>query len=419
MKKLNKLVAILVALAMMMALAVTSAFALDDAKKATTLADAVLTKTFQTPAGVKAPSANFNFKFEKATGTNADTPDVGVQTIHFDAKDAGGEQVGYKNLGEIFTITGEDNKIALPHAGTYIYTVTENDDKATANASTWEKAGSATDQEAINFSKASYTLRIYVVNGETAGTLAIQAVTVEKVLNDNGTSNTDTGDAKKVPPTKPAGDNTKSGWEYKNVYSKTITPPEGDTNGAFNVQKVVDGKNADKTTQFNFKGKLTIPDTMKKNEAQVFTASYPTGKTATFTVPANSTESNEEVFKLANGEKLVFATFPAGATFTVTEELQNQTNIQYNTRYTKSAALKEGSSTPITNTSAAEGVDYTAVIGAINEQDALTVTNKLADKEVEPEGILISNLPYIALALVAIGGLVAYVVVRRRNADEA
>ena len=41
------------------------------------------------------------------------------------------------------------------------------------------------------------------------------------------------------------------------------------------------------------------------------------------------------------------------------------------------------------------------------------------EKTVTSTGILISNLPYIALALVAIGGLVAYVVVRRRNADEA
>ena len=414
---MKKLISILVAFAMMAALAVTAAFAA--VPQTTALADAVLTKTYQTPDGVVAPAADFKFKFDVATGSNADTPAVGAQTIHFDSKATGGEQVGYKNLGEIFTVTGESGKIALPHAGTYIYTITENDDKATADPSTWTKAGTATDAEAIDFSKASYTLRIYVVNGATAGSLAIQAITVEKVLDDEGDPNTATGDAKKVSPTKPAGDNTKSGWEYKNVYSKTITPPEGDTNGAFNVQKTVVGTNADKATQFNFKGKITIPSTMVKDAPQTFTATYPTGQTATFTVAANATESDEVVFKLADGQKLVFATFPAGAKFAITETLNDQTAIQYNDKYTKAAAVKQGSTTPITVTSAAAGVDLATVVGAINAQEAVTVTNTLPEQTVTPEGILISNLPYIALALVAIGGLVAYVVVRRRQSDEA
>ena len=412
---MKKLISILVAFAMMAALAVTATFAA--VPQTTALADAVLTKTYQTPDGVVAPEADFKFKFDVATGSNADTPAVGVQTIHFDSKTTGGEQVGYKNLGEIFTVTGEQGRIALPHAGTYIYTITENNDEATINPSTWAKAGSTTDAEAIDFSEASYTLRIYVKNGATAGSLAIQAITVEKVLDDEGNPNTAT--EKKVLPNKPTGENAKSGWEYKNVYSKTIIPPTGDTNGAFNVQKTVVGTNADKTTQFNFKGKITIPSTMVKDAAQTFEASYPNGKTAVFTVAANATESDEVEFKLADGQKLVFATFPAGAKFAITETLNAQTAIQYNDKYTKAAAVKENSTTPITVTSAAPGVDLATVVGAINAQEAVTVTNTLPEDTVTPEGILISNLPYIALALVAIGGLVAYVVVRRRNADEA
>ena len=46
-----------------------------------------------------------------------------------------------------------------------------------------------------------------------------------------------------------------------------------------------------------------------------------------------------------------------------------------------------------------------------------TITNTY--NETTQEGVLHNSIPYIVLALVAIGGMVAYVVVRRRNADEA
>ena len=51
--------------------------------------------------------------------------------------------------------------------------------------------------------------------------------------------------------------------------------------------------------------------------------------------------------------------------------------------------------------------------------DEIAYTNDYNADLDTPTGILINNLPYIALALVAIGGLVAYVVVRRRQDDEA
>ena len=50
-------------------------------------------------------------------------------------------------------------------------------------------------------------------------------------------------------------------------------------------------------------------------------------------------------------------------------------------------------------------------------EQTITIVNKY--QSTPTEGVLMANLPYIVLALVAIGGMVAYVVVRRRNADEA
>ena len=65
-------------------------------------------------------------------------------------------------------------------------------------------------------------------------------------------------------------------------------------------------------------------------------------------------------------------------------------------------------------------VEYTNDTGAIAKTaNSATVTNTSNQEEETPTGILINNLPYIALALVAIGGLCAYVIVRRKADDEA
>ena len=55
----------------------------------------------------------------------------------------------------------------------------------------------------------------------------------------------------------------------------------------------------------------------------------------------------------------------------------------------------------------------------VDAENALEAKVTNVHKTTDTTGILMSNLPYIVLALVAIGGMVAYVVVRRRNADEA
>ena len=54
-----------------------------------------------------------------------------------------------------------------------------------------------------------------------------------------------------------------------------------------------------------------------------------------------------------------------------------------------------------------------------DKSNAKAFTNKY-DETKDPEtGLSIANLPFIVLALVAVGGLVAYVVVRRKSEDNA
>lgn len=68
----------------------------------------------------------------------------------------------------------------------------------------------------------------------------------------------------------------------------------------------------------------------------------------------------------------------------------------------------------------ASGEVENAAVVSDSTANAADVTNTYDDDKDETKtGITMNNLPFIVLALVALGGLVAYVVVRRRNADEA
>ena len=164
---------------------------------------------------------------------------------------------------------------------------------------------------------------------------------------------------------------------------------------------------------------MTIPAYAVKGEAQTITGKI--GDTEVkFEFAANANEATAE-FGLADTQKLTFASIPAGTTVDITETLSTST-IQNQALYTQQlnnlTALADEDQTAPADTTIA-GKDLKATTGSLDAATAAVVTNNLDDTQIQPEGILISNLPYIALALVAIGGLVAYVVIRRRNADEA
>lgn len=100
--------------------------------------------------------------------------------------------------------------------------------------------------------------------------------------------------------------------------------------------------------------------------------------------------------------------------------------------YTPSATYQfsngTAAATPNTVADGAAGANYTinkAVSETVAVQNSTTlgegVNNKVdvtnTYKPVSPTGILISNLPFIIMILVAVGGIVLYVVSRRRRHD--
>ena len=423
MKKLNKLFAILIAMAMVLSLTVISAFAALPADKQP--ADGYLVKYLKVAEGVAVPevTSTFEFKFESdssgrvTTATAAEAiADQDIVISATDGNDTQAEDGNSKwNSKKISTFLPTYN-----HAGVYTYTVTEKSATITN--------GDATTQKVEEVGTGKYTMRVYVENEN--GTLVVKHITV-------ATYGSTTDDGKKTigneDPTKTDVDE----FSFTNLYTKTNgkdeedIKPEAGKLGALNVQKsVVDAPTADASKTFPFTVALTPAVGHETDTLTAYIWSKGTDGTYTKgTTPYNFVGATPVTdIPLAADDILIFDKVPAGTRYTATETLANAEAYKYyNPKYEVTSAdanaAKSGSEAAGVTLATAGDATKNGTYLLTENEDAnkgalIAYTNTYDKAAAEPEGILISNLPYIALALVAIGGLVAYVVIRRRNADE-
>ena len=396
MKKLNKLFAILVAMAMVLSLSAISAFAALDPNQ--TSADAKLVKYLKLDSGVTIPTDNFTFRFKKVSvpeGSELDTFVYdGIATSAMSKSvgtEDGGSVVKAIDLKSVFT--GDH---AFDKAGVYKFTVKE-------------VAGSV---QGMTYDDSEFTVTAYVVKGTDGYT--VDHFTVQKGENDK--ENITINDPTTVKP-QPGSTDTGIGFTFVNSY--TAPTPRTEATAALKVKKEVSGNYADDKAAYPFTLTLTNTDTR-------YDATIPAYISVNGTKKANSDinfalNGSNNTFALVPGEELVIVNLPAGTTFAVKENLNNAP-VQRLEAYSADAEKQADTAIDITKSYDGTADRDLTITGASaitdnNIANGYTVTNTATDPE--PEGILISNLPYIALALVAIGGLVAYVVVRRRNADEA
>ena len=377
---MKKLISILVAFAMMASLAVCMAFAEGENYAAKTF---TLTKELQMPTGTKTPAKTFNYLIEPVQGeTAANTPAATTTAISFTSE----ETPTTKSLtaAQVFGGTYAPGK--------YVYTIKEVDASA-----------DNTDEQTFTFDKTQYKVNIYVdANNNKTYTL------YEREGEDGTWSKT---------PAEGTGDNTAVDAEFENTYVKTtkVTPngdkddPSNDSAG-YSFEKFIENDAGGLYTDKNWTFTVTfdIPELSKKDgyNYEIWTVGTP-GENGTATKVSGPTKlTSGQTITLKAGQRAVFTDLDVGAKVNVKEA--DTDNI------TEGATLKVGTAAP------AEYAILTGADTSINEGvgNYLKVTNT-STQNTQPEGILISNLPYIVLALVAIGGLVAYVVVRRRNADEA
>ncbi|MCH3968787.1 MAG: hypothetical protein PHR15_05955 [Atopobiaceae bacterium] len=382
-----------------------------------TSTEVAISKDYKLPSNLTSGSAfgaTFTYQFTStsvngvAPDTNNTMPDISAVTITptttpaFSTTANGITEYG-KNAADFLPVVGTE-ATNFTHAGEYVYTVSE-------------KNGGTTSTDGVVYSDAQYQIHVYVINDDTVeGTpkLKISDVSVYKTATDDGTAQSGTDVANKVDPV-PGSSTTLGGMVFNNTYKK-------DTN--LTISKAVAGAEGDKTHDFTYTGlTLTVPTGvtapttvyLKKSDGTYLTGAV-SGQKITF---ADFTLSDGESVTFTDNKTTVKDVLPVGTTYTFTESatsgytpvgvVSTDVNGTASTQTTTVGAV--GTTLPIDATAASANGKNTLGITAANNSVAVTNTYKT----VSPTGIIIQNLPFIIMGIVAVGGIALLALSRRRK----
>lgn len=354
-----------------MALSISPAFAQDvQTGTESNPAELWLAKELNIADGVSWDGQSFTFDFNQ-TGFNGAIPTTNY-TVNLDTTltVSSSDTVDSKNV-----LAGK----SFPAAGMYTYTVTETGDDDLDE-----------DGYGLTLSDAQYTVDVYVKNG-TNGTY-VYSVTVDKEMNDAG-ENTGT-DLGKVDPNPGDGQEDSSGFRFVNTYTTQAGTEDDYGYLGLSLSKTVVGEYGDRTKDFTFTLNLTAPST-ESNTSKTFEA-YVVNGTQTTKLDNNLGYGDNTVY-LSHGETIKVYGLPAGTKYTLTETEE--------TDYTASYVIDSGTSTSSNQTNQ-------VTIG--NAASTVAFTNTYDDNSVTPTGIIINNLPFVLMVVIAGSGLALYVVSKRR-----
>ncbi|WP_395548167.1 MULTISPECIES: Spy0128 family protein [unclassified Lacrimispora] len=382
----------------------------------TTPARAAITKKLTMPIGTPTPAATFTFHVQPVSVDDRSTPEdlatmpaLGDKNIAFIANEAGADNLNTKTI-----VKQTDNLFSsatFPHAGKYVYKVTEEE-----AVSGYAPAAN----EAYIFSHAEYTLTAYVKNGTNG--LYVAAVASQIAALDSSNGNSVVGD--KVDPTPDGDPNIEGDYSkmiFTNIYSKTAggidsTDP---TDKALTISKTVTGDYADRTRYFAFDVAARKPEVIPGDvtyKAYVLDASNNI-VTSTENYMTLQTDSNSKPYisfsagipmtvNLKHDQRLVFTDLHIGASYDVTEAaVQN---------YTASLAYVVNGGTP-GSTSNTEGNLQLGISNILigKDQNSAAFTNEY--QTVTPTGVVINNLPFVMILILAAGSFIAFVAVKSRK----
>ena len=393
-----KVLSAVLALVMCMAMG-TTAFAANSTGTEGTPATATIVKELQIPGGTTTPEATFKFT---ATSTTTDAPQI-EKSVIYSAADTAADGKLYKTV-DLF------GDATFKHAGVYVYTVKETADTYVAG-----------DKEVMTYSGAEYKLTVVVKNGENGPYVA--EIAAQQMVDDDG--NAAAAEAKVDPNPTPDSDGNpvSGGVRFVNTYVKggSIVKPDPEnpdgpdktdsTDALMTIAKNVTGDIGDMVTPFEFTVSASNPAIAPEADQTVKARIYNADGTYDMTKGAIVIGTNTQV-ELAHGQKLVFLNLYAGANVSFKE-----TDAIAIEKYTVSAKVKNGDAaeqsydkTVATNT----GISVTPV--SENKASA-TVTNTL--ESTSPTGVIINNLPFIMMIVVAAAGFVAYIAAKRRRSASA
>jgi hypothetical protein len=367
-----------------------------------------ISKTFNSDPVVE---GSFVFSFapvqvNEDAKTDTNMPATFTNTIAFDGTGSTTQLINQVVTWPTVSSTGTAGT-DFTHAGEYIYTVTET------NASTMTGTGTK------NFSGASYKVHIYITN-ESLAAGKIASVQVDQLKDDTGT---DVDGTPKVNPV-PADTTTAGGFAFTNSYventslviSKTVpttqTTPSGSGYG-------------DQTRLFTFTPSVTLPaSVVEKDMPATILGTIYNGTTASsdtvtlkrvtgthqYTIGGTTTPGT---FTMHSGQSLQFLNvMPVGSTYTLSEDAA--AGYTASLTATKNTA---GDTNSVANTQAntaiASGTQTVYKQATAGTYSTCAVTNTY--KDVSPTGIIIQNLPFIIMGIVAVGGIALLALSRRRK----
>lgn len=359
-------------------------------------------KVLNLPAeGVETPYDTFGFKFTPVS-FNGDT------NVTTDEKKTTGEiyvplisaGVNYEPTDNIDNDTSTPGKQVIretedalknanwKNAGQYVYKVTE-----------YSPYQDEDDMKDMTYSKAEYTVSIFVKELED-GTFEVYDIQIKKDKKDDGTV---VEDANKQEYTPGQGDDKKgnefvfeNNWDKKDGNDNPSGGPkiqDADKKG-FALRKTIAGENPSTTDRFTFSLNVAKPEG-SHSDATSYSYYIVDSKGEKSEKLTGEYGKNTEV-KLKHNERVVFAEVLLGSKVTAKE-------------------TKSGTYIGKVKSSSFNGTAGEASEGIIGDQGGNFV--EFENKEQTPTGLLVDNLPFIAL--IAVAGLGIFFFVKNRKEEEA
>ena len=381
-------------------------------------AKAALTKIFRMSENIETPNVTFTFEFEpisinKVPSNGTNMPDVPNKTVSFSTSDKSEVQDGVKVISKQSESLFDG--INWPHAGVYLFSVTEKEGVTPALET----------GESIEYSKAKYNIEVYVANGENK--LYVAAIGAEIVITDGEDVD---GESTKVDatPGDPDVSSTHSKIAFTNTFTKTKGTGNPDDPNLVISKKVVSKEEsghdfANREKYFDFQVTLTKSGT-NQNSAQKYIAYVMNEKDGVITSDKNYkgtiltndqygkyiefTSGEQKTVHLKHDEWLSFVDLEVDASYTVTEignENIAASCVQMVNDKKNNFEANSGQSLMVPTTYITMG------------DDRADYTNTFLP--LTPVGISIDNLPYFIFIGLAVLLLLLFVALKKRENEEA
>jgi len=382
------------------------------------------TKLLQLPAGTTVPTARFDFLVTSVTvdgkaatktnmpliGTDAQEADkvAGIVPINYQAGDNTGIDADADNVVTVPKQYDIFDGVIWPHAGEYVYTISEKEGTYTIVDA---------ELEAMTYSTAAYTLNVYVKEGtgNNAGKYFINAIGAKVERADNGDQTVGT----KVNPDPDDDKYEYSQMTFTNSYVRTMAgggEPTNPADAALSIGSQVTGDYSSSSIYFDYTLDLTVP-TLPSIPGPAAYKAYVVQGGKIVTTEENGAPTGQDyiefvsgtpnTFKLKDGQQLVFTNLPVGTRYDLRQEGTAAYKASVVVSYNEVLAP------------AVSGADYGDPVEITNKlvgevESSAAFTNARNDS-VTPTGLDIGNLPFFGMIFLALGAVAALIAAKARK----